>query len=49
MRPAERSETETAMATTWRCEVEEGCGKRREEILAGKEVSDVGEGGGGGE
>lgn len=37
------------MATTCRWEVEEGWGKRSEEMLAGKEVRDVGDGGGGGE
>ena len=41
-------ETEAAMAMTWRWgEVEEGWGKRMEEMLAGKEVRAVGEGGGG--
>lgn len=40
------------MAMTWRWEEEEEeefLGKRIEEMLAGKEVREVGEGGGGGE
>lgn len=43
-------ETETAMAMTWRWddEEEEVSGKSREEMLAGKEVRAVGEGGEGG-
>lgn len=42
------TETETAMAMTWRWgEGEEVWGKRMEEMLAGKEVRAVGEGGGG--
>ena len=46
------TETETAMAMTWRWEEEEEeevVGKRIVEMLAGKEVREVGEGGGSGE